>query len=209
MQTGFTFADVFDDVVARAGGSDSTAEDAAKVRRGLQILLNRWENAGYNTWRLKTLAVVATGASIGMNLPDNVDDVINVTRLEGGGKLDRVPVDRFMTFDPQPRRATPSSWALVREERPRLMLYPAGEDDQLIVWYIARPAHYSVGSSGLDDVPGRWMEAVIMGLAHDLASKRPPYDEQLIERLRASSVAAEELARRADRDRANFRYRIS
>lgn len=207
MDNGFSFADVFEDVVDRAGGPDATANDVTKVRRGLQILLTRWENLGYNTWRIRNMRAVAMGYENYIDLPPRVDDVISVNHDPHGGQLTRVTIDEFAYYGSEPVPGTPSSWALMRAEPPRLMLYPAGAGDGLMIWHVERPEHYMIGNSGLDDVPSRWLEAVILGLAHDLASKRPPYEPKLIARLRMSANAAEMAALAADRDRAAFRYR--
>ncbi len=59
-----------------------------------------------------------------------------------------------------------------------------------------------------DDVPGRWLEALITGLAYDLSRKRPPFDEGLIQRLKGEAAEAEDKAQRADRGRQRFRYKI-
>jgi hypothetical protein len=101
----------------------------------------------------------------------------------------------------------PSQFWLDRRDRPRLHVYPIGPAP-LVITYVARPAEFDRYSSDTGDVPGRWLEAMVTGLALDLARKRPPYNEGLINRLRGEALEAETLAQRADRDRGRFRYNI-
>lgn len=210
METGFTFADVYDDVVARAGGEQSTAEDVIRVRRGLRLLLERWEAKGYNTWRIRNMKVVASGQPF-IRLPVCVDDVVHVVH-ENGGQLERIPPDRYMIIGSTPRLGSPGQYWLAREECPKLYLDPRGSGDRLDVWYVERPANFQAAAANMSDVPGRWLEAMILGLALDLARKRPGdggvYNEGLISRLAAEAAEAEDIAMRADRDRSRFRYRI-
>lgn len=211
METGFTFADVYDEVVSRAGGEQTTAEDVIRVRRGLRLLLERWEAKGFNTWRIRMRRVIAQGGQPFVPLPDDVDDIIHVVHA-GGGELTRIPPDKYMTIGQKNRVGTPGEYWLAREERPKLYLNPTGSGTELDVWYVQRPATFTAASANMDDVPGRWLEAMILGLAYDFARKRPKdggvYDEALIQRLAGEAAEAEDIAMRADRDRTRFRYRI-
>jgi len=155
--------------------------------------------------------VVAVGGQPFIPLPACVDDIIHVVH-ERGGELTRIPPDRYMTIGPKDRIGTPGEWWLAREECPKLYLHPTGNGTPLEVWYVERPANFNASSANMDDVPGRWLEAMILGLALDLARKRPgdggSYNEGLIQRLVAEAAEAEDIAMRADRDRSRFRYRI-
>jgi hypothetical protein len=214
MATGFDFADIYDEVVSRAGGEQSTAEDVLRVRRGMRLILERWEQQGYNTWRIRQQSVLASGSSSGIKLSSCVDDVIHVLR-QGGGPLERATMDRYMRLPDKSKTGRPGLFTLMRQEPPVLRLYPcgdAGTPETLEVWYVDRPDAFSNTGTTHDDVPGRWLEAMIVALAHDLARKRPGpngYNEQLIMRLDAERREAEEICRRADRDRARYRYRIA
>ena len=212
METGFTFADVYDEVVSRAGGEQSTAEDVIRVRRGLRLLLERWEAKGFNTWRIRMRRVIATGGQPFIQLPDDVDDVIHVVHVRGG-ELTRIGPDKYMTIGPKDRTGTPGEYWLAREETPKLYLHPTGSGNELEVWYVQRPENFTASAANMGDVPGRWLEAMILGLALDFARKRPKdgggYDEALISRLAGEAAEAEDIAMRADRDRSRFRYRIA
>lgn len=211
MQTGFDFADIYDEAVSRAGGEQSTAEDVVRVRRGMRLTLERWEAKAYNTWRVRKMTVTSSDEKEFVELPRCVDDVMQVT-WEQGGYLRRVTAAFYMQIARKNQEGRPGNFWLDRGECPRLYLHPSGGGYDLDVWYVERPADFDRHSDAMSDVPGRWLEAMICALAYDLACKRPDaegnYNEALIARLAAQSAEAEDTAQRADRDRARFKYRI-
>lgn len=207
--TGFDFADILDDAVDRAGGDQTTAADVVRVRRGMRLLLERWEAQGFNTWRIKTTTVLATGLVTTARLPDDLDDVLNVSAVQDHGSessMRRISATEYAQLATKRSTGNPSQYWLDRKEPPVLHVYPVGPAP-LVITYVARPADFDRFGNNTDDVPGRWLEALILGLALDLARKRPPYDDALINRLNMEAKEAEGLAQRADRDRIRFRYR--
>lgn len=216
MDTGFDFADVCDEVVSRAGGETATAADIQKIRRGMRILAERWTAQGYNTWRVSTFTTQASGVDPKLVLPKCVDDVIVANSIRGGTgsemPMHRIPPSEYMQLTAKHTGGRPSQYWLQRTEPPVLHIFPIGSTttpDTIVVNYVERPEKYEVYTDDPDDVPGRWLEAYICGLSHDLARKRPPFDEALISRLKGEAAEAEELAQRADRNRVNYRMRIS
>ena len=210
----FEFSDVVDEAVARSGGQEATASDVLSVRRGLRLLTGRWLAQGFNTWRIETRNFTVNGTSPFIVLPENIDDVIQVNVTSDGlseSAMRRISPVEYAQISTKQSQGQPSQYYLDRKEAPRLYLFPIGremEPDTLTVWYVARPADFDRYGDTTDDVPGRWLEALVSGLALDLARKRPPYNEPLIQRLQAEAGAAEDLAQRADRGRQRFRYRV-
>ena len=210
--SGFDFADLVDEAVQRSGGETSTAEDILKVRRGMRLLTERWTAAGFNTWRINEMTIMANGPEV--QLPNRVDDVIQVNAIRDGfiseSIMRRIPPAEYMQLTDKQTRGLPSQYWFERSDPPKLHVFPIGGpgmEDRLVIYYVERPEAYE--RYGFEsDVPGRWLEALVTGLALDLARKRPPYNEGLIARLKSEAMEAEELAQRADRDRARFRYRI-
>ena len=86
MDTGFTFADIYQDIIDRVGGEQSLAEDVVRVRRGIRMILERWASLRYNTWRFNMSTVTATGSNRYVTLATNVDDVMQVT-VDGGAAV--------------------------------------------------------------------------------------------------------------------------
>lgn len=211
----FDFADVLDEAIDRSGGQEATAADVLKVRRGMRILTERWTAAGFNTWRIKNFTSQVNGTSPKISLPERVDDVMQVTAVRSGlseSVLHRIPPSQYMQITTKDTQGQPSQYYLDRTEPPTLFVHPIGTPsvpDTIVVYYVERPADYDAYDDLTSDVPGRWLEALISGLALDLARKRPPYNEALIQRLKLEAVEAEDLAQRADRGRQHYQYRTS
>lgn len=211
MKTGFAFDDFYEDVIDRVGGEQSTAEDVIRVRRAIRIVLERWEAQQFNTWRVRNLTTFASGLTPSIALPENVDDVLHVL-VDGKSEITRYSPARYMKIADKDRTGRPSGFYLSREEPPRLYLHPAGDGSRLEVWFVERPEGFDPTRDTLLDVPGRWLEALVLAVSHDVARKRPreggAYDEGLIQRLNLERLEAEDIARRADRDRSRFRFRM-
>lgn len=209
----FDFNDVVDEAVERSGGQEATAADIVRVRRGLRLLTERWIAQGFNTWRLEQQTYITGGMSRSVNLPANVDDVIQVNVMRDGETetpLTRISPVQYAQLTNKDLPGRPSQYYLDRKESPELFLFPIGEaSTSVVVYFVSRPNDYDRYGDNTDDVPGRWLEAMVSGLALDLARKRPPFNEALIERLKSEAAEAEDLAQRADRGRHRFRYRAS
>lgn len=223
--TGFDWADVFEDVVDRAGGGTATAQDVNRVRRGLRLITERWNIEGYNLWRVCSTTVGVGGVDGCVSLPSGIDDVINVAARDERGstiaslhRLSETEYARLYKRDPRHEAdygydyGLPTQYALRRTDPPALLVWPIGQQHlscELEVTYVARPGRFQrYDDPDTQEVAGRWLEALVLCLAHDLARKRPPYDEALISRLTSEMAAAEVLAQRGDRGRQRYRYRI-
>jgi hypothetical protein len=211
----FDFNDVVDEAVERSGGQEATAADIVRIRRGLRLLTERWLAQGFNTWRIGQQAYGASGQARAISLPSTVDDVIQVNVIRSGHTetpLMRISPVQYAQLTNKDLQGLPSQYYLDRKDSPNLYIFPTGLADgttNVIVYFVQRPEDYDRYGDTTDDVPGRWLEALVSGLALDLARKRPPFNEALIQRLKTEAAEVEDLAQRADRGRQRYRYRIN
>jgi len=212
--TALDFADLVDEAVARSGGEAATAADVLNVRRSFRILSERWLAKGFNTWRLCSTEIVVLGLTPELGLPADVDDVVTVNVRTAGGSeanMRRISPNEYNQLTRPKTLGLPSQFYLDRSTPPSLKIFPIGTPTSpvtLVVNYVSRPEAFQRYGQP-DDVAGRWLEALILGLALELARKRPPYDEGLISRLKGEAQEAEDIAMAADRGRQRFRYRIA
>lgn len=221
--TGFDFADLCDDAVQRAGGTTATAEDIIKIRRSLRIILERWAALRYNTWRIEVKRV-ALGGSARIKLPKNVDDVFQVNARNGMGvnavdqtesPMTRIGPEQYAQITNKMTKGQPTQYFLNRTMgAAELYVYPVGRSnavEELDIWYVARPDKFDTYGNEVD-APGRWLEALVSGVALELARKRPnedgSYNEGLIQRLKMEADEANLIAQNADRQRHRYRFRI-
>jgi hypothetical protein len=220
VDTGFKWPDIVEDCIARAGGSSATGEDVLNLTRSLRILMEDWQAKGFPTWRIRTVTKTVIAPSTSIRLPDCIDDIIAVasrvdTTAKGrDGPMERIGPDEYHRLASKRSTGRPSQWYLQRSTCPELFVFPVGYKDRptyLDIMYVERPAAFAAFDP-TDDIPGRWLKALVMGLAHDLACKRPvkggEYNEGLIQRLQMQADAATEAAQRADRQRTVFKVRF-
>jgi len=212
--TGFDFADLVDEASARAGGESTTAAEIIGLRRSLRVLTERWAASGFNSWRVKTTRVGLSGATGEVPLPHGVDDVIVVQAVNSNSNnissMRRIPASAYGQLTSKSTKGRPSQWWLNRlNDRPTLKIFPIGDqqNDTIEIQYVERPDQFA-RYTDTNDVAGRWLECLVMGMALELARKRPPYNEGLIQRLKMEYGEAEVIAQQNDRDRARYRFRM-
>lgn len=214
MSQPFDFAELVEEASERAGGEGTTAADVHSLRRSLYLIQQDWMQKNYPTWRVEFMDIHLTGTTAEIQLPEYVDDVIQVNSLTDSHiheqPMRRIPPDQYAMITDKLTTGRPAQYFLKRSEPPVLHVYPVGTTTTvtgLRIMYIKRPDEFERYSNE-SDIPGRWARALVQALALELAKKRPPYSEDLISRLEREALQAEGLAARDDRDRSNYRVRI-
>jgi len=182
--------------------------------------MERWAALRYNTWRVDVITKGAGGTPT-FTLPAEVDDVFQVNvnsspndpNASSESPMRRIGPEEYAQITTKLTKGQPSQYFLNRSSPPRLSIYPVGRanvTEYLHIWYIARPARFDGYENGVD-APGRWLEALVTGVALELAKKRPMegggYNETLIARLKTEADEANVIAQNADRQRTNYRFR--
>jgi len=159
--TGFDWADLVDEAVSRSGGEGSTAADVLKVRRAFRILSERWMAKGYNTWRFAEKTIVLSGVTRSINLPDCVDDVIQVNSIVGSGaetSMRRISASEYAQLTTKDTQGQPSQFYLSRgHDCPKLFVYPIGAANtttELVIYYVERPEAFQ-RYEPMDDIDWR------------------------------------------------------
>lgn len=210
----FDYTDLVEHAVDMGGGQAGTAADVRRVRRAFQLLLNSWENRGFNTWRIKTISVAGRGPRI--TLPRQVDDTVQVSVANTDASetpLRRIGPQQYARLVNKGMQGIPAQYYLERGEPPVLVVYPTGRGrvERFSVQAVLRPSDWDRYGNALD-VPSRWMRATVTGCALGLAQQRPngdgQYNEELIARLSADSEQATQEALDADRQRTDYVVRI-
>lgn len=216
MRSGFDIADIIDEVVQRAYGETTTAEDVISARRSIHLVLENWHAQQFNTWRIRTDDFVVANGRV--QLPARVDDVLTVTCLNQFSDstatetaMERVSETEYANFTTKDITGKPTTYMLRRTELPTLFVHPVGRTgalERIRVTYIARPDQFDPHRTGVDDLPARWLNPLIINAALDLASKNPERAGMRLEVLAANAGPLVQLALTNDRQRSNFRMRI-
>jgi hypothetical protein len=216
MRSGFDIADIMDEIVQRAYGERTTAEDIISARRSVYLTLENWHALQYNTWRIRTKDFIAANGIL--NLPAGIDDILTATCVNefsdsrtSETAMERISETEYANLTTKDIAGQPTTYMLRRTELPRMFLHPrgrTGRPEKIRVTYIGRPENYSPFEDGTDDLPARWLNALILSAALDLASKNPERSGLRLQILSANAGPAVGVALANDRQRNNFRMRI-
>lgn len=217
MRTGFDFADIIDEVMARALGESTTAADVISAKRSVYMVLEDWHAQQFNTWRIKTIDMGFVSGAASLILPVDIDDVLTVTVLQDPDDervnetaLRRISETEYANLTTKTTQGLPTQFVLRRTEPAMLTCTPvgrAGRTETLRITYIQRPEQFDRFGTNID-APSRWVNPLIFGAAADLAMKNPERSAGRVETLTAMYTRSLTLALANDRQRNSFRMRI-
>ena len=203
----------------RCGYESRTGWDLRTARISLNLMLASWANRGINLWSF-TSGTIPLLAGVGTyDLPaDTVDLLEQVIRTGAGNPatqsdltISRISVSTYATIPNKTTQGRPIQvWIERLRDAPRITLWPVPnqgtvEDPYYIFayWRMRRLDDAGDGSNTMD-VPYRFYEALVAGLAYHLALKVPGGLERL-QILKAQYDEAWDLASSEDREKAPLR----
>lgn len=214
-------ADIIEEAFERCGSEARTGYHFATARRSLNLLLIEWANRGVNLWTIDEVSLTLAAGVAAYNLPLNTVDVLETSvRLgTGGNQLDR-PMSRVSAsmYAGIASKNTPGIPTQVWVDRrtgadtptgvqaPRVVLWPVPDKGyQMRVWRLRRMQDMGDGG-GTADIPFRFLEAMISGLAWKLAAKLPGVEMERASLLKSEYEAQFQLAADEDREKADATF---
>jgi len=207
----------------RCGAELRTGYDLRTARRSLNLLTIEWANRGINLWTVEEGSITLVPGQITYDLPANTIDLldhvirtgtgtnqidINISRISGS-TYSQIPNKNatgrpIQVFINRQSGATNSAGTV---EYPQINVWPAPDSSTTYTFYYWRLRRIQDAGDGINgqDIPFRFLPAMVAGLAYYLSLKIPGamersanlkqmYDEQY-------GLAAEE-----DRDKAPVRF---
>lgn len=220
MQSGFDFADIIDEVLARALGETSMASDVSSAKRSIYLTLETWHALQYNTWRVKSrdFAAVYNGQSLAVQLPYEVDDIITAAVINAANTdrdtvfvMNRLSEAEYASLTTRDTDGIPTAYLLRRSEPPLMLMNTrgrTGQTEMLRITFVARPDRFDRNAGNADDLPSRWLYPLILSAALDLATKNPERAGARLQVLSSAAPGAVQLALTNDRGRSSFKWRI-
>lgn len=210
---GLNLNEIVEEAFERCGAEARTGYEFRTARRSLNLLLLEWANMGINLWTIEqgTISLVAGTATY--NLPtDTVDLIEHVVRTDAGSaanqadlSITRISVSTYATIPNKLTQARPIQIYIDRAvATPTVTVWPVPDDAQtytLVYWRMRRLDDAGNGVN-TQEVPFRFLPALVAGLAYYLAVKLVPDRVAL---LKAQYEQAWDLAAGEDRDRATVR----
>ena len=222
-----TLNDIIEESFERCGLELRTGYDFRTARRSLNLLLTEWANRGINLWTIEQGTIPLIQGTITYDLPiDTVDLLEHVIRTNPGQigtqsdiNINRISVSTYATIPNKLTQGRPIQvWVNRRSgqttdvpgatpQYPQINVWPSPDQGTaqtpyyyFVYWRLRRMVDAGNGVN-VEDIPFRFHEAMICGLAYRLAMKLPGALERL-QFLKAQYDEAWEMAAGEDREKA-------
>ena len=219
-----TLNDLIEESFERCGLELRSGYDFRTARRSLNFLLTEWANRGINLWTIEQGQITLTQGTITYDLPiDTVDLLEHVIRTYPDStanqtdiNINRISVSTYATIPNKLTQGRPIQVWVNRQSGqttdgeiayPQINVWPTPDQGTL-----AAPYYYFVywrlrwmfdagNGANVEDIPFRFQNCLVAGLAYMLAMKLPNAFER-VQMLKAQYDEAWEMAAGEDREKA-------
>jgi hypothetical protein len=183
----------------------------------LNLLFADWANRGVNMWTFEQGSIVLVPGQATYDLPaDTVDLLEHVIRTGAGSAstqadltITRISVSTYATIPNKLQQARPIQvWIERLQAAPRFTVWPTPDSSQtytFVYWRLRRIQDAGVGGTYTQDIPFRFLNALVAGLAYYLSMKIPGAEDRM-QVLKAQYDEAWDLASTEDREKAAVRF---
>jgi hypothetical protein len=208
----------------RCGSELRTGYDLRTARRSLNLLTIEWANRGINLWTIEEGAIPLVQGQIKYDLPvDTIDLLDHVVRTGTGQNqtdinITRISESTYLTIPNKNAQGRPIQVWINRQsgatyptgvKNPNVNIWPAPEQSNyytLVYFRLRRIQDAGDTGTNTQDIPFRFLPAMVAGLAYHLSMKIPEAMNR-VEMLKA--VYTEEFQLAADEDREKAAIRLA
>ena len=205
--------EIIEEAYARTGYAGRTGWDFRTARMSMSLVLSELANRGLNLWTVASGTISLVPGTATYNLPDDTVDLIeHVVRTTSGTSqtdltISRISVSTYASIPAKTNTGRPIQCYINRQSpTPTITLWPIPDSSTpytLVYWRLRRLQDAGNGGN-TQDVPFRFVPALIAGLAYHLAMKVPGGLER-VAMLKAQYEEALMLAEGEDREKAPLR----
>ena len=207
----------------RCGSELRTGYDLRTARRSLNLLTIEWANRGINLWTLEALEIPLVEGQITYDLPvDTIDLLDHVVRTGTGQNqtdinITRISESTYLTIPNKNATGRPiqvwvnrqsgANYPVTGIKYPQINVWPAPEQSNFytfVTYRLRRIEDAGEGGAHMQDIPFRFLPAMVAGLAYYLSLKVPGAFERS-QYLKAEYEQAYQLAADEDREKAAIR----
>jgi len=206
--------ELVEEAFERAGSEMRSGYDLRTARRSLNLMFTDWANRGINMWTIEQGTIPMVAGTGTYNLPsDTVDLIEHVIRTGSGTSQADLSVSRISvsTYASIPNKLATGRPIQVYIDRvsptPTVNMWPVPDTAQtytLVYWRLRRIQDAGGGVNTMD-VPFRFLNCMVAGLAYMLSMKVPGGMDR-VGLLKQQYDEAWELAATEDRDKASSRF---
>lgn len=214
----------------RCGTELRTGYDLRTARRSLNLLTIEWANKGVNLWTIEQGQITLVPGQITYDLPvDTIDLVDHVIRTGTGQNqidinISRISVDTYLTIPNKNAIGRPIQVWINRQsgttypdgllppgtvtQYPQINVWPAPDNSTtytFVYYRMRRIQDAGDGGTRTQDIPFRFLTAMVAGLAYYLSMKIPEAQDR-IPMLKQEYEEQWKLASEEDREKAPVRF---
>ena len=216
-------SEIIEEAFERAGSELRSGYDFKTARRSLNLLLIEWGNRGINLWTVEEGQIVLNTGVATYPLPvDTVDLLDHVIRTGSGQNQSDITISRisgstYSTIPDKNALGKPIQVWINRQSgattptgvaSPTINVWPTpqspGSQYTFVYWRLRRMQDAG-DADNTQDIPFRFLPALIAGLAYYLSMKLPGVDMQRAVALKAVYDEQFDLAAQEDREKASVR----
>jgi len=214
---------LIEEAFERCGEEVRTGYDFRTARRSLNLLTIEWANKGINLWTIEAIEIPMVQGQIEYELPvDTIDLLDQVIRTQTGVNqtdinISRISADTYITIPNKNAQGRPIQVWINRQsgattpdgvQYPTINVWPAPDRSDWYTFYAYRLRRVQDAGTGLttQDIPFRFLPALVAGLAYYLAMKLPNAYPRLAD---LKMVYDEQWQAAADEDREKAPLRIA
>lgn len=224
--------EVFEEAFERCGLELRTGYDFRTARRSMNFMLTEWANRGINLWTIEQGSVNLVQGQTTYDLPiDTVDLLEHVIRTDSGQgpnqtdlNITRISVSTYSTIPNKLAQGRPIQVWVNRQsgqkvgsevavpKYPQINVWPCpdqgtAQQPYYIFYYWRLKRLFDAGDgTNVVDIPFRFLNAMVAGLAYMIAVKKPEVDPQRVAGLKMMYDEAWQLAADEDREKAPIRF---
>lgn len=187
-----SLSELIEEAFERVGVELRSGYDMRTARRSLNLLTIEWANRGINLWTVEQGSIAMVQGQIAYDLPvDTIDLLEQVIRTGTSSaqtdiNISRVSVDTYATIPNKNAQGRPIQVWVNRQsgatapgpdiQYPQINVWPAPDQSNyytFVYWRLRRIQDAGTGGVVTQDIPFRFLPAMIAGLAYHLALKLP------------------------------------
>ena len=209
-------SEYIEEAFERCGAELRSGYDFRTARRSLNLLFADWANRGINMWTIEQGTQTLSQGTATYTLPaDTVDLIEHVIRTGAGNastqadlQITRISVSTYSSIPNKLQQARPIQvWINRQQPAPQFTVWPVPDGSQtytFVYWRLRRIQDAGEGVNTMD-VPFRFINCLVAGLAYYLSMKLPGAIERMPV-LKEQYDTAWEWASTEDREKAAIRF---
>ena len=218
--------DLVEEAFERAGSELRTGYDLRTARRSLNLLTIEWANRGINLWTIEQGQIPLVTGQVVYPLPvDTIDLLDQVIRTNAGSasnqtdiNISRISESTYSTIPNKLTQGRPIQVWINRQSgattptgvnAPTINIWPtpnAPDNQYMFVYWRLRRINDAGDGSNTQDIPFRFLPAMVAGLAYYLSIKIQGTDPNRVMGLKADYEQQFQLASEEDREKAPIRF---